>query len=488
MKTNITRSLALILTALIIGGSIAACGENGGETSNTGGVTIPTSTPDEPGSPSFEGMDLNAYKGTTFYIAGPSTSGWTYSDPFLFAENYTGDTINDAVYERNKQVEDRFSITLEFYNNDSVASDVRKLIMTDDNPYDVVFLGGNQVTAMVQTGYLKDLNELQYCDFTQPYWDQNCYNELSINGKNYYMVSDISAAMLFGANAVFFNKDMINQYQLENPYQLVRDNEWTYEKMMEMALVVSEDLNNDGKWDENDQYGMTPCGVIGSLQNSGIRFTENNAEGVPEVVFLQRDTERTVEAYNLFCDAEELFSCTYSENLDVSPYLHKWDYGIGGMFGGGKVMIITCRLGASELMTNMEADYGIVPAPKYDAEQSRFYTAPDPNFTLLTVPITNQRMDFTSCVLEYMAYASTDTVINAFYNKVMKGQRAHDPDTIEMLDIVKDTMIYDLAMFADVGIISTIDNSTAKRTLTSTFASNERAIRTRLQTLIEQFG
>lgn len=148
---------------------------------------------------------------------------------------------------------------------------------------------------------------------------------------------------------------------------------------------------------------MTPCGVIGSLQNSGIRFTENNAEGVPEVVFRSGIQNGPLKRIIFSAMPEELFSCTYSENLDVSPYLHKWDYGIGGMFGGGKVMIITCRLGASELMTNMEADYGIVPAPKYDAEQSRFYTAPDPNFTLLTVPITNQRMDFTSCVLEYMA-------------------------------------------------------------------------------------
>lgn len=109
--------------------------------------------------------------------------GWTYSDVFLYAENYDGTTVNDAVYERNKRVEDRFSITIEFFCDDDVANDVRKLIMTDDCPYDVVFMPGTKVTSFVQSGYLEDLNTLKYCDFTKNYWDQNCYNTLSLGGK-----------------------------------------------------------------------------------------------------------------------------------------------------------------------------------------------------------------------------------------------------------------------------------------------------------------
>ena len=487
-RVVIKRRVSLLLAVLLIGSAITACEQNGGNTNNTGAVTIPVTTPEQPGSPSFEGMDLNSYKDTTFYIAGPSNSGWTYSDPFLFADSYTGDTVNDAVYERNKQVEDRFGITLEFYCNDNVVSHVRKLIMTDDNPYDAMFMQGSQVIGMLQSGYLKDLNELKYCDFTKDYWDQNCYRDLSVGGKNYCMVSDISAAMLFGTNAVFFNKDLIDEYHLESPYQLVKDNKWTYEKLVEMGLVVSKDLNNDGKWDEHDQYGFFPISGTAMLQNSGVRFTENNAEGNPEVVFLKKDAERTVAAFNLFCDAEEQFSHTYSEDLDVSPFLHIWDFSIGGMFGGGKVMLMSFRLGASELLTNMQSDYGIVPAPKFDEEQSQWCHFLDPNFSVLTIPVTNERMDFTSCVLEYMAYASTDTVVHAFFDKVMKGQRAHDPDTIEMLDIIKNTMTYDFAVFNDIGITSTIDKSVAKRTLTSTFASNEQSIKRRLQTLIDKFG
>ena len=158
------------------------------------------------------------------------------------------------------------------------------------------------------------------------------------------------------------------------------------------------------------------------------------------------------------------------------------------MFGGDRILFCLSGLRTSDLLKNMKSDYGIVPLPKYDAEQSEYYSNIDSNFSWLTIPVTNQRMDFISCVLEYMAYASTDTVNYAFYDKVMKGQRASDPDTTRMLEMIRGTMLYDFAINNDIGVMSTISNSVSKRTLTSSFASNERSIQRKLQNIIEQFG
>ena len=492
MKIKLQKPIALLLSVLMAGSVFAACDtSSGGGGGGTGEVTIPASTPNQPGSPTFEGIDLNEYKGTTVQIAMPAASGTTYCDMFLYAEDYTGDTINDAVYERNQMVEDRFGIELEFYSSETVAQDLRRLIMTDDNPYEVAFVSGVNLNMLLQSGYLKDLNELTYCDFTQPYWDQNCYENMSFNGKNYYMISDISSAMMYGSSATFFNKQMIEEFQLESPYDLVDNNEWTWEKLFEMGSVVSADLNNDGNWDENDRYGTFNLGM--SLTACGIRYTRNNADGVPELVFLQEDADRTIAAYNMFCDAMEqkgldLDADSISDTVDQSAYMHKWDYCRGAMFGGDKVLFCISGLRTSDLLTNMESEYGIVPLPKYDSSQENYYSEIDTNFSWLVIPVTNQRMDFISCVLEYMAYASTDTVNYAFYDTVMKGQRASDPDTVRMLEMIRGTMMYDFAILNDIGITEAINSSISRRTLTSSFASNERAIRSRLQSLLEQFG
>ena len=485
--------MALLLSVLMTGSVFVSCDSSGNGGGGTGAVTIPASTPNQQGSPSFEGIDLNEYAGTTVKIAMPAASGTTYCDMFLYAENYTGDTINDAVYERNQMVEDRFGITLEFYSSETVAQDLRKLIMTDDNPYEIAFINGVNLSSLLQSGYLKDLNELKYCDFSKEYWDQNCYENLSFGGKNYYMISDISSSMMYGSSVVFFNKNMIEEFKLESPYELVDSNEWTWEKLVEMGMSVSSDLNNDGKWNENDRYGIYGYSVADGLLASGVRLTRNNSDGIPEVVFLKENADRTIEIYNMLCDVEELkgFSLdtdSISETVDQSAYMHKWDYCRGAMFGGGKVLFCNGGLRTSDLLTNMESDYGIVPLPKYDAEQSEYYSTIDPNFSWLIIPVTNQRMDFISCVLEYMAYASTDTVNYAFYDKVMKGQRASDPDTTRMLEMIRGTMLYDFAINNDIGVMSTISNSVSKRTLTSSFASNERSIQRKLQNIIEQFG
>ena len=127
MKIKLQKPIALLLSVLMAGSVFAACDtSSGGGGGGTGEVTIPASTPNQPGSPTFEGIDLNEYKGTTVQIAMPAASGTTYCDMFLYAEDYTGDTINDAVYERNQMVEDRFGIELEFYSSETVAQDRRR--------------------------------------------------------------------------------------------------------------------------------------------------------------------------------------------------------------------------------------------------------------------------------------------------------------------------------------------------------------------------
>ncbi len=75
-----------------------------------------------------------------------------------------------------------------------------------------------------------------------------------MNGHVFYGVSDY---MLADPNGFLFNKDMLRDFELENPYDLVRSDDWTLEKMMSMASVVMSDLDGDGDYDENDRYGYS---------------------------------------------------------------------------------------------------------------------------------------------------------------------------------------------------------------------------------------
>jgi hypothetical protein len=50
-------------------------------------------------------------------------------------------------------------------------------------------------------------------------------------------------------STLVFNKKLIQDHALENPYEIVHNNRWTLDKMIEMTRGVAQDLNGDGIMD-----------------------------------------------------------------------------------------------------------------------------------------------------------------------------------------------------------------------------------------------
>ena len=79
----------------------------------------------------------------------------------------------------------------------------------------------------------------------------------------------------------FFNKKMIVDNNLENPYDLVREGKWTLEKMDKMVRDVSRDLNGNAEYDTDDQYGFMGerASMAYTLVGCGQRFSDYNDKG-----------------------------------------------------------------------------------------------------------------------------------------------------------------------------------------------------------------
>ena len=67
----------------------------------------------------------------------------------------------------------------------------------------------------------------------------------------------------------FFNKNLMDRYGMEYPYQAVMDGKWTFDMLCELGMRVSEDLNGDGKLDGEDLYGwITSDGMLRCMPTS----------------------------------------------------------------------------------------------------------------------------------------------------------------------------------------------------------------------------
>ena len=121
----------------------------------------------------------------------------------------------------------------------------------------MVFDAYGYSSLLVTDNMYVDLNTIESLNFDQPWWDQNAKEDLSIDGKLFFMVGDINTFDNDGTWVMLFNKDLKADLGIEDDlYALARDGEWTFDKFTELCKGVTYDSNRDGVLDEFDTWGF----------------------------------------------------------------------------------------------------------------------------------------------------------------------------------------------------------------------------------------
>nr|MCR4906638.1 hypothetical protein [Clostridiales bacterium] len=204
-----------------------------------------------------------------------------YTSYEIYAEEMDGTLINDAVFTRNAQIEKDLDIHIAQTQQPDCHQIAQKSIKADENIYDVVMPYINSTIGLATQGLLLDLNTVPWLDLEKPWWDQRANENMVIANKLFITTGDIAILDNECTMVMFFNKQMITDYQLESPYDLVRENRWTLDKVREMASVVTADANGDGKMTHDDVWGLSIAGnaPISMYFGTGERIVDKNEEG-----------------------------------------------------------------------------------------------------------------------------------------------------------------------------------------------------------------
>ena len=127
-----------------------------------------------------------------------------------------------------------------------------------------------------------------------------------------------------------------------------------------------------------------------------------------------------------------------------------------------------------------ETDFGILPMPKYDADQDE-YNSPTIGtaLTIAAVPYCNPDLESTGIFMEYFAYEGYYGLRPALYDKLLNGQIARDVESLEMLDVIFDTICYDTGLiFNYEGIADDIFKSynALEETIMSNMVGNKKKV------------
>lgn len=412
---------SLLLASLIL----VSCGETGKQTEDLS--AIDTTEPDVT-TASFE-LPERDFGGDNFNILNGNVYSW-FTVSNVTTEEENGDTMNDAIYQRNRKVEERYHITISETPTEAAQTDYMKSIQSGDNSFDIALLRMEWALPVVLQNAAVNWADIPNLNLDREWWVQGSFKSMSLMNNIYYGVSLFDTTHFDSVRAIYFNKQMIEDFKLESPYKLVESGKWTLDKFYEMGLAVVSDLNGDGKWDENDRYGFGgTSNITGNTLMCGIGAILSIGKDKDDVPYFDLDKESSIERLT------KVAQIVGSDN----GFVCRNNY--GDVFKTGNLLFESELIYGAVAMRDSDTDFGIISAPKWDEDQEEYINLGGSPF-FMTVPTTSEDLDRTGAIMEALAYDSMGLIDKAMYDIVLKGKSSRDDESIGMLDLIFSTLQY----------------------------------------------
>lgn len=434
---------ALLLVIFILFPAIAGCANQKPSTANllveNTNTAETTETEKILPEPILPQLQLN---GKTFTIL---ASDWCAYDPLniddITRDEITGDTLNDAIYERYRYINEIYNCDIVYVNitYNSLLNELKNSVMAGDNAYETAITRSSVYTGIISADLLLNLDDVPYINYDDPWFNRQSLSALSVLNKNYGIVSDLTMNQYLLIFCAYINLQMMEDYSLGNIYDIVSSGLWSLDKLGEMSTAVAADINGDGLYTNEDRYGMTwiidvPEGLINA---AGICYGTLDSEGIPQITYNTESAIETMQTiYDFLYDTQLYYNVhKRSANAQVDEV---------GMFASGKVLCSIAGVYYAPQFRDMEQNFGIIPLPKLNSEQENYNSPLFSNIIpIMIIPETNSDLEATGTILTEMAYLGKRDMYPALYDNLLQGKITRDENSNAMLDMIFENTFYD---------------------------------------------
>ncbi len=453
-----TRTLAFLLSVLAI--ASVGCGtpkdpakDPSNDTASTGATTDTTAPVTEENLLHDNVPELD-FKEAEFHILTGIHGTAPVSTYSMKTAEETSEILDDALYKRNMALSERFNITFKETVLDDiyeVNDKLRDAVRAWEDTYQLVMQIDRYALSAGVEGSLYSYRDLPHVDLTQPYWNQNIQKDFSIDDKLFFTYGDDNLVFFGSTTVLAFNKNMMDTYDLGDPYQLVYDGKWTYDTFLEMNRAVTEELNGDDEMNSADQWGTIMTGnafYANFWLQDGYKIVEKDADDHPYFNVPGNEPMMT-KMMELAADVKKGYWYNLSNKSD---WQNKYS-GTGNsynsvmmMFSEGKSLFASSTLINIMDARGMEMDFGILPYPASEEKEAGYiYGSRTFGGFPYVVPASVANVEMVSAVMEASACTSANVVIPVLYDKVIKVKNTRDEDSGKMLDMIRKNRITDLA-------------------------------------------
>ena len=425
-------------------------------------------------------------------------SNLKYTEFGYGAEDMEATVINDAVATRNDIVEDIIGaeivedmvLSTDRFNTGEFVTIINQAIDSGTADFSAITPSLYQAGALALKGHMYDLTEIENMALQSEWWDEFFIDAVDVMGKLYFVTGDIGFIAKDSISAVFFNKDLAADLEIENPYQLVKDKKWTIDVIHTWAKMYNEDVDNNGSINHLDKFGIGGQNdnfkafffgageVFASLDNNKNPITSGYSERSAEVAdrFQEFITDKTC-----FVRADDLFGVSNTPvNLLVDAFVE------------GRALMFWDALSNIEGMRAMDVDFGILPVPLYDENQDRYSSMLTPwpsNAFAIAGNVDPSQVKNVATVMNVLGAEGKNYITPAYVETTLKGQRLRDDDSEDMLDIIFDNIGCDIGyVYCFAGTAADILNNTASgQNFTTLYDSYKSTLETKMTTFVDVF-
>lgn len=448
------KKLLLVLLAVLLILSMVACG-GPSETESNAPETETDDTSGETGKETPGGYDASFDRSTvkddvpedlkfngetvTFFVRTGSDELYQYE---MDVDTLMNDTLYDAIYWRNKTVEDRLGITITTINQPgdydkrvSWNDTLRTAVNTKSGDFDTAAIYLSTGTVLAVEGLYYNVIDFPYISLEKPWWNQSIRDELTMFSTLYYLAGDIAASEITRTYCLFYNKDLFEKYYGKDGVDLnsvIHDKKWTLDYMYDLVAGAYDDADASGTKTDGDTVGfmtgdpnkqdswndawITACGIDITTKESGI----------PELSFYSERTLRAFDAVQRLC-----FTCpgTFATNeaMDSTTFIN------------GKVLFGRGSLGAGAKFREMKDSYGVIPLPMLEENQEGGYSTTFANIaSVVTVlsSLPDERKELVGATLELMAAESYKQVTPSYCEVALKTKYSESLEDSKIYDLI----------------------------------------------------
>lgn len=471
------KQLAFLLTLLLLVPTMAACGDTAEETAAE--TTPAETTPVETETELTDDLPSMDFGGVGFVVLTSSTGT---QHTITAINEQTGDILNDAMYNRTQTIAEKYNIE---FQDDHVPGDAwvsldvfTNSVLAGDQAYDLAMLLERRAFVMTNEGYFTDIGSLEHVNLSKPYWFQDVNKTINFTDATYISYGSAQIGMYDMTHVLCFNQNMAADLGLESPYDLVLEGTWTLDKLQEMGQAAMRDANGDGEWGKEDIYaivGGQNALAVNFLASARVRTMEMLEDGNVNIALL---TNPLIE--EIFTKVSDMCweaGFWYTKSTSSNTYWLTDTY-----FQDDQALFADQTFYSIISLRDMVSDFGIVPFPKYTADQEQYGVMVEAGTRAMVVPTTAKDPKLCGAVLETLHYLSWKDVMPAYYEVTLKQKVSRDSISAQMLDIIMDSICYDLGMtmFNDnvKDGIFTDQFKSNKRTYVSTATGKMKAIET----------